>query len=254
MKPDESRRTSWAGAGAAVVYDRGRPAYAPTGVDFALAPLAGRTGLRALDVGAGTGKLTAMLVATGLDTTAVEPAPGMRKVLKHRVPRARVLDGSAEALPLPDDAVDLAAAGQAFHWFDQGRALPELARVLRPGGVLALFYNSRDDGVAWVKALSEIVGDFADQVSATSRLRPYDLHPHFALDEVLRVPYEQELDLAGLLDLIGSRSYVIRLPDAERAALLDEVAGLTRSHPELVGRQHFSMPYVTSVQRYRLRS
>jgi SAM-dependent methyltransferase len=255
-QPDESRRTSWIEADAAVVYDRGRPAYAPTAVDFALAPLAGRTDLRALDVGAGTGKLTAMLVATGLDTTAVEPAPGMRKMLRHRVPRARVLDGSAEQLPLPDGAVDVAVAGQAFHWFDQDRALPELARVLRPGGVLAVFYNSRDDAVAWVRALSELVGgpEGDDHVSVTSRHQPFELGPWFAFDDALQAPYEQELDVAGLVDLIASRSYVIRRPEAERAGLLARVEELARTHPELVGRQHFSMPYVTGVLRYRLRS
>lgn len=255
MELDASRGASWTAEDTAAVYERGRPGYAEGGVDFALAPVRDRPGLRALDLGAGTGKLTRQLVARGVDTVAVDPAEGMRRALARAVPAARVLTGTAESLPLPDATVDLVTAGQAFHWFDQDRALPEIARVLRPGGVLALFYNSRDDAVEWVRALSEVVGeaDREDHTSRTDQHQPYDLDPHFALEEVLRAPYEQQLDTAGLVDLIGSRSYVIRLPEPERTELLDGVAGLTRTHPQLLGRQHFWMPYVTSVQRYRLR-
>jgi SAM-dependent methyltransferase len=222
-------------------------------VEFAAAGLT--PPVRAVDVGAGTGKLTSALCAAGLETIAVEPAPGMLKLLRHRVQRARVLAGSAEDLPLPDDSADLVTAGQAYHWFDEERALPELARVLRPGGRLALFYNARDDAVAWVRALSELVGppEGADHVSVTRDRVPEDLDPWFAVDGITRVRHEHELDADGLVGLIASRSYVIRRPEAERAELLARVRALTRTHPGLVGRQWFSMPYVTSVQRYRLR-
>jgi SAM-dependent methyltransferase len=237
---DRSGRTAWTDAEIAVRYDRARPGYPPEAVEFALQPLRGRPDLRALDVGAGTGKLTRQLCAAGVSTIAVEPAPGMLKVLKHTVSRAQVLAGSAEDLPLPDAAVDLVAVGQAFHWFDPDRALPELARVLRPGGRLALFYNSRDGSVAWVRALSgmerdpRVMGSFQPEAFAEFR-------------------HHQELDADGLAELVGSRSYAIRLPADERAALLDRVRELTRTHPQLVGRQHFYLPYVAAVQRYTLR-
>jgi SAM-dependent methyltransferase len=250
---DEDRRTSWAAAEVAVAYDRGRPGYPPEAVEFALAPLRGRPGLRAVDVAAGTGKLTAVLCAAGVSTVAVEPAPGMLKVLKHRVSRAQVLAGRAEDLPLPDASVDLAAVAQAFHWFDLDRALPELARVLRPGGRLALFYNSRDDSVPWVHALADLVGDHADHAAAHRSDESRALGP-FEPEELGRFRYEQELDADGLADLVGSRSYVITMPDPDRGALLDRVRQLARTHPALVGRQHFFMPYVSTVQRYRLRS
>ncbi len=251
--PDEDRRTSWSAAEVAVVYDRGRPGYPAEAVEFALAPLRDRPDLRALDVGAGTGKLTSALCAAGVATVAVEPAPGMLKVLKHRVSRAQVLAGRAEDLPLPDASVDLVTVGQAFHWFDLDRALPELARVLRPGGRLALFYNSRDDSVPWVRALADLVGDHADHAGAHRSDRGAVLGP-FEPDELGSFRYEQELDADGLADLVGSRSYVIRLPDDARTALLARVRELARTHPMLVGRQHFFMPYVSTVQRYMLRS
>ena len=130
-----------------------------------LAPVRGRPGLRALDLGAGTGKLTRLLTDRGVDSVAVEPAAGMREVLARVVPAAAVLPGSAEAIPLPDASVDLVVAGQAFHWFDRAVALPEIARVLRPGGVLGIFYNARDGAVAWVRALSEIIGETGDHAA-----------------------------------------------------------------------------------------
>lgn len=253
MDSDEERRTSWAEAEVAAGYDRGRPGYPDESVAFALAPLRGRPDLRAADVAAGTGKLTSVLCAAGVNTVAVEPAPGMLKVLKHRVSRAQVLAGRAEDLPLPDASVDLVTVGQAFHWFDLDRALPELARVLRPGGRLALFYNSRDDSVAWVRALADLVGDHADHAGAHREDRPEVLGP-FEPEALGTFSYQQELDADGLVDLVGSRSYVITLPDAERTALLARVRELARTHPMLVGRQHFYLPYVSTVQRYVLRS
>jgi SAM-dependent methyltransferase len=252
---DRSGRTAWTEAEIAVLYDRARPGYPPEAVAFALEPVRDRPDLTALDVGAGTGKLTRMLCAAGVPTVAVEPAPGMLKVLKHVVSRAGVLAGSAEDLPLPDGSVDLVAVGQAFHWFDLDRALPELARVLRPGGRLALFYNSRDASVAWVRALAEVVGDHADHADHAGVHRERDpavLGP-FVPEAYREFRHQQELDADGLADLVGSRSYAIRLPPAERAALLDRVRELARTHPQLVGRQHFYLPYLAAVQRYTVR-
>ena len=252
MDERERLRTAWETADVAVGYDRARPGYPPAAVAYAVAGLP--AGVQVVDVGAGTGKLTAALCAAGLETVAVEPAPGMLKLLRHTVQRAQVLAGTAEALPLPDTSADLVTAGQAFHWFDAGRALPEFARVLRPGGRLALFYNARDDAVGWVRALSALVGspEDGDHLSLVRERVPDDLGPRFALDGATRVPHGHELDVDGLVDLIASRSYVIRRPPAERAALLAAVRELTRTHPEMVGRRWFSMPYVTTVQRYRL--
>ncbi|HZB49021.1 MAG TPA: methyltransferase domain-containing protein [Mycobacteriales bacterium] len=254
MGVDRAAAASWVAGTTAETYERGRPGYAGSAVAFVLAPVRDRPGLRALDLGAGTGKLTRLLVARGVDTVAVEPAAGMREVLARVVPAAAVLPGAAEAVPLPDSSVDLVVAGQAFHWFERETALAEIVRVLRPGGVLGIFYNARDDAVAWVRALSGIIGETADHASATRDYRPPDLGPRFGPAEVHRTTYEQPLDAGSLVDLVASRSYSILMAPAERAALLARVAELTRTHPALVGRQHFSMPYVTTAERHALRS
>jgi len=252
MGSDRAAAASWTARTTAETYERGRPDYPESAIDFVLVPVRDRPGLRALDLGAGTGKLTRRLTDRGVDTVAVEPADGMRAVLARAVPAAAVLPGSAEAIPLPAGSIDVVVAGQAFHWFDRAAALAEIARVLRPAGVLGIIYNARDDAVAWVRALSEIIGETGDHASVTRDYQPPDLGPVFEPAEVFRTEHEQPLDARSLVDLVASRSYAIAMPPAERVRLLDRVAGLARSHPALVGRQHFSMPYVTTAECHRL--
>jgi ubiquinone/menaquinone biosynthesis C-methylase UbiE len=115
-------------------YERGRPSYPAEAVAW----LVGTDPLQVIDLGAGTGKLTRRLLELGHDVVAVEPAKGMLEQLEAELPAATTVDGTAEAIPLPDGQADAVVAGQAFHWFDAERALPEIARVLRPAGRLGL--------------------------------------------------------------------------------------------------------------------
>lgn len=137
---------------AAAAYAEHRPDYAEAAVRWALEPAAG---MRVLDLGAGTGKLTATLVAAGADVTAVEPDPAMLAELRRGLPDVRALPGRVEAIPLPDASVDAVLAGNALHWFDMAAAGPEIARVRRPRGVLAGLWNVVDDWVGWVAGQAE---------------------------------------------------------------------------------------------------
>ncbi|MCX4514349.1 class I SAM-dependent methyltransferase [Streptomyces sp. NBC_01619] len=143
---------------AAVAYDEHRPDYAQAAVRWALESAPGP---RVLDLGAGTGKLTATLVALGADVIAVEPDPAMLTELRRSLPAVRALPGSAEVIPLPDASVDAVLAGNAMHWFDMAVAGPEIARVLAHGGVLAGLWNVMDDRVEWVAGLARISGSAA---------------------------------------------------------------------------------------------
>ncbi|WP_433797083.1 class I SAM-dependent methyltransferase [Actinoplanes sp. CA-252034] len=139
----------------ATAYARHRPDYADAAVRWAVesAP-----GVRVLDLGAGTGKLTAVLLAAGAQVTAVEPDPAMLAALRERFPQVRALRGSAESIGLPDASVDAVVAGNALHWFDMAVAGPQIARVLAPGGVLAGLWNTLDDRVDWVAGLARVAG------------------------------------------------------------------------------------------------
>ena len=143
---------------AATAYAEHRPDYAQAAVRWALerAP-----GSRVLDLGAGTGKLTATLVSLGAEVIAVEPDPAMLTELRRALPTVRALPGSAEAVPLPDASVDAVLAGNAMHWFDMNVAGPEIARVLEPDGILAGLWNVFDNRVDWVAGLERISGSAA---------------------------------------------------------------------------------------------
>ena len=143
---------------AATAYAEHRPDYAQAAVRWALEPAPGP---RVLDLGAGTGKLTATLVALGAEVIAVEPDPAMLTELRRALPTVRALPGSAEAIPLPDASVDAVLAGNAMHWFDMDVAGPEIARVLEPGGILAGLWNVFDNRVDWVAGLERISGSAA---------------------------------------------------------------------------------------------
>ena len=156
MERDERLRSSFGAA--ATAYAEHRPDYAQAAVRWAVEPAPGS---RVLDLGAGTGKLTAVLAALGADVIAVEPDPAMLAELRRALPDVRALPGSAEAVPLPDASVDAVLAGHCLHWFDMDVAGPELARVLVPGGILAGLWNVMDDRVGWVAGLGRVSGSAA---------------------------------------------------------------------------------------------
>jgi SAM-dependent methyltransferase len=199
-------------------YERARPGYP----DDAVRWLLGDEPLTVVDVGAGTGKLTRQLVAAGHDVIAVEPLNEMRWRLETVVTEARVLAGSAEAIPLPAGSADAVVAAQAFHWFDHERAMPELARVLRPCGALALIWNMRDDSVQWMARLSELLGGEGFR-SGYSPAKVVARSGFFEPLEEATFHLSQRVDRDTLRALVTSRSYVATLPAAERDELLETV-------------------------------
>jgi SAM-dependent methyltransferase len=226
---------------AAGQYARARPGYPADAVDF-LVPAAAR---RVLDLGAGTGKFTA------LDVLAVEPSQRMLAELTAALPGVAASRGTAEATGLPDACVDAVVVAQAWHWVDPARAVPEVARVLRPGGTLGLVWNVRDDSVPWVRDVWSLaqLGTEREQVMEVEH--PVVGAPFGALER-FTTAFEHVTDRAGVLDLIASRSYVIVLPEADRTALLAEVADLLEHHPGLRGHDEVRLPYRTSCVRTAL--
>jgi len=142
----------------AAEYERWRPEYPAAAIRWAAEQLRLEPGARVLDVGAGTGKLTRGLVALGFEAVAVEPGAAMLGQLRKAVPEAEAHEAPAEAIPLPDASVDAAFAGQAYHWFERERALPELHRTVRPRGGLALLWNWWDVRDPLQRELGELIG------------------------------------------------------------------------------------------------
>ena len=249
IHPDAAQGFS-AGADA---YDRGRPSYPAAAVEHVVAVLGIGAGRRVLDLGAGTGKFTELLVPTGASVVAVEPVAEMRAKLAAALPDIEVVDGTGEALPLADASVDAVTVAQAFHWFDPAAALAEIARVLRPEGGLALVWNARDESVPWVGEFTRVIDwhhfqqghyraqDWAAVVAGSSnRFTPVE-HASFA--------YEQRLDRAGFVDRVASISYIAAMPAAERDQVIAKAVAVVDGFPE-----EFVLPYTTEVWTCRLRS
>jgi SAM-dependent methyltransferase len=232
---------------AADVYERARPQYPRQAVDWLLPPAARRV----LDLGAGTGKLTRGLAGRGLDVTAVEPSDGMRAELARVLPGVTVLAGSAEAIPLGPGTADAVLVAQAWHWVEPARAVPEVARVLVPGGRLGLIWNVRDERVDWVAELSRIIHPDKRVVDDNASDAPV-VGPPFGPLERLDVEWVSPATPAGLIDLVSSRSYFITMEPAERAARLRRVRELLDTHPDLAGAAEFGLPYVTRCYRAQL--
>jgi SAM-dependent methyltransferase len=232
--PDPQRSLSFGSEAAA--YERGRPSYPPEAIDWLL-PDGARD---VLDLGAGTGKLTARLVERGLNVVAVDPIAEMLEVLSTSLPDTPALLGTAEEIPLPDDSVDAVLVAQAWHWVDPARAVPEVARVLRPGGRLGLVWNVRDERLGWVKDLGRIIGHEEDPSDRT-----VDLPAPFTDVERHQVEWTNYVTPQAVIDLVASRSYCITSPTEVRTRTLHQVRDLLATHPALANSTGLPLPYVT---------
>jgi SAM-dependent methyltransferase len=221
---------------AAAAYERGRPSYPPEAIDWLLP----RGARQVLDLGAGTGKLTTRLVERGLDVVAVDPIPDMLELLSASLPETRALLGTAEEIPLEDNSVDAVLVAQAWHWVDPERAIPEVARVLRPGGRLGLVWNTRDERLGWVRELGQIIGSDGD-----GRRFDVELPEPFIERARHQVEWTNYLTPQALIDLVASRSYCITSPTEVRTQTLDQVRELLSTHPALANSTGLAMPYVT---------
>ncbi|WP_089157633.1 class I SAM-dependent methyltransferase [Micromonospora sp. NBS 11-29] len=232
---------------AAAEYDRFRPRYPEAALRWALDGLP--TPARVVDLGAGTGILTRGLSGLGHHVVPVEPDPGMRAQLAVATPGTTALAGSAESVPVPDDAADAVLAGQAYHWFDRNRAHAEAARVLRPGGTFAPIWNVRDEEVGWVAELTRIAhlgygaGDVTDRYA--------DFGPAFTPVEVGEFAHVTTLTPDELVAMLHTRSYWLTADPDDRARVDGGLTELFATHPDLAGRATVELPYRTVVLRAR---
>jgi len=242
-----ARRANSFGANARA-YAEHRPDYPSAAIRWALAPL-GPGAHHVLDLAAGTGKLTGGLVAEGHHVTAVEPDESMLSELVRRHGGVRALPGAAERVPLPDSAVDAVVVGQAFHWFDPVRAMAEIARVLRPGGVLAGLWNHVDSRVGWVAEFDEVcrssVRPMGDPGAADDTMPAHEL---FEDAEVREFPHRQRRTAETLVETIGTHSHTLVIPRQEWARLRRRILDFLRSRPE-TAEGGFDLPIVTRAKR-----
>ncbi|MCL2614645.1 MAG: class I SAM-dependent methyltransferase [Nocardioidaceae bacterium] len=218
-------------------YDRARPGYPPEAARW----LTGGEPLTVLELGAGTGKLTEQLIALGHDVHATDPDPAMLDRLTLKFPELRVSQSTAEEIPAPDASIDVVVVAQAYQWFDKERALPEIARVLKRGGTLALVWNTRDERIPWVKRFGRLIGrQDQDHQGPDEALED---SPYFGPIEEESFKHWQVVDRDSVQDLVLSRSNVATLSAEGRAAKLREVVAFYDDFGR--GMDGMQIPYVT---------
>ncbi|GAB3580248.1 class I SAM-dependent methyltransferase [Amycolatopsis endophytica] len=234
-----SRRSRSFG-GRAAEYARHRPDYPLDALRWALPP--GAT--RVVDLAAGTGKLTDGLLALDVEVTAVEPDAQMRAEFGRHHPDVPILDGTAERIPLPGAAADAVLVGQAFHWFDVGAALTEIARVLRPGGTVAGLWNGNDESVPWVAEFARISG-FTQRGSSVAKLTEHPAFGPFA-ERTFRHTHRRTPE--SLVETIATHSHLLVADKEERARTRTRVLEFLTTNPATAGGE-FDVPLLTTVLR-----
>jgi SAM-dependent methyltransferase len=249
----EINRVALEGFGnAAPTYARGRPDYPQDLLTWLQRDLGLGPQTTVIDVGAGTGKFTRLLLRTGATVLAIEPVAAMRAELTAALPDVRAMPGTAQAMDLADGTSDAVVCAQAFHWFADEAALGEIHRVLQPKGRLGLVWNVRDKSVDWVAAISDIIQPYEGD---SPRYHTGDWRR--ALASGLFSPLEEThygyLHVGAprqvIVDRFLSVSFIAALPDDERAKVEDRLLALIASHPQLSGRESVAVPYQTRAYR-----
>ena len=233
--------------GAAGAYERGRPSYPAEAVAWMAEHLPLGPGHTVVDLAAGTGKFTRLLVPLGATVLAVEPVAGMRAALVAALSGVEAVDGTAESMPLDDGSVDAVTAAQAFHWFDGPRALAEIHRVLRPGGGLGLIWNGRDLEQLLQRRLDAVIRRYRgaapshDSGKWRQAFEQTDLFDQF---ERFEVPWTHQLDEDSAVDRAMSTSVIAALPDDERGRVAREVRDIVADAPHPVAMRYVTQVYV----------
>lgn len=225
-------------------YEAGRPSY-PAELVAAL-PL--KTSRCVVDLGAGTGKFTRLLapqLAADARLIAVEPVPEMAAKLAGEA-RIEVVSARADNVGLATGVADLVVCAQAFHWFDDEPSVAEIARLLHPGGMLALIWNMRDERVAWVDALSRMIDAYAGDAPRhqTGRWQWILNDPRFVLEKEIVQDHPHAMARQGVFERVVSTSYIARLPDAEKDVLRRKTDAILRE-ANLDCLDQVVLPYVS---------
>jgi len=229
---------------AAADYERARPSYPAEAIDVLRTRGGLGPGRKVLDLAAGTGKLTRLLVDAGAEVVAVEPVPGMREELAAAVPGVDVRDGVAEAIPLDDGAVELVTVAQAFHWFRFDEAVREIRRVLAPHGSVAILFNERDERVPWVKTWNAVIEWHTRRIAYYQRTDWRAVLADGGLDDVAydRAEWRQPMTRDLVASRVRSVSYIAELDEQGQQEYVDRVLALVEGFDE-----PFDLPYVTHV-------
>jgi len=229
-------------------YVRGRPDFPPEALDWLKNDLALGPGRSAVELGGGTGKFTKLLAQSGAEVIVVEPVAAMLERLRQHLPGVRAMQGTAQRIPLPDCCADAVVCAQSFHWFASAESLAEIRRVLKPGGVLGLIWNVRDQSIEWAARLTRILEPCEGDAPRYDRGEWRSVFPHRGFGEMKERAFPNAhvgSPEQVIVDRVASVSFIAALDEKTRAGVLAEVRALIESTPSLAGQAEVSHPYVT---------
>ncbi len=238
----------------AATYAKGRPDYPRQLTAWLRDTLHVHEHCTVIDLGAGTGKFTRLLSTLAPTLIAVEPVAAMGAQLTRLLPDVRLLDGTAESIPLATASADAVVCAQAFHWFSTPAALAEIHRVLKPEGRLGLVWNVRDESVDWIAAITEIITPYEGDTPRfhSGAWRQAFTGEYFCDPEVTCFAYRhvgspQEV----IMDRFLSVSFIAALAPAEKAVVTEQLRTLIATHPALKGHDTVAFPYQTQAYMCR---
>jgi SAM-dependent methyltransferase len=240
MDREERERRARSYGAEADAYDAYRPGYAVEAVRW----LVGTGRATILELGAGTGKLTRVLDSLGHDIIASDRSPGMLATLRQSVRDVTTLVGTAEDIALRDSSADVVVAAQAYHWFDRRRAEPEIARVLRAGGLLGLMWNNPDLTIPWVRRVFRLMGIYGSDGD------PMEASEFFSRSESRTFRHWQQFTRESLLGFVGSASRVLVMDEPNREQTLERAGELYDTYAQ--GREGLRLPWTISCYRARV--
>ncbi|MDQ0645723.1 class I SAM-dependent methyltransferase [Microbacterium murale] len=226
-------------------YDRFRPGF-PDAAALEILPIKVSA---VLDLGAGTGKFTALLPARADRVIAVEPSESMLEVLRAKLPDVEAIGAGAESIPLPDSSVDAVTVAQAFHWFDRDPACAEIARVLVHGGTLGLLWNHSDPDCTWDRACHRVAHPAVAEKDATTESAAEEL-PGFTFDHRAEIAWSERITRSEYVARWLTVSSFLVADDETRAQMVAQVEEILDADPETAGQTQFELPMLTEVFVY----
>lgn len=226
-------------------YHRFRPGFPESAADLIFPERA----TVALDLGAGTGKFTELIVHRAATTIAVEPSDAMRAVLVDKLPGVEAVAGTAEDIPVESDTVSVVTVAQAFHWFDRDKAAAEIHRVLKQGGTLALLWNHADPECDWDRACARVLFSALGEPAAATAAASTEL-PGFVLREHQEISWSEQIrrdDYLGRWSTVSS--FLVAATD-QRREYLGQLNAILDASPQTSAEAVLTLPQVTDVYVY----
>ncbi len=226
-------------------YDRYRPGFPDDAADEIVTDAVDTV----LDLGAGTGKFTELLVRRAPVVIAVEPSERMLSVLRRKLPGIDARIGTAEDIPAEDASIDAVTVAQAFHWFDRTRACAEIARILVPGGRLGLLWNRTDRACAWDFACHRVAHPGLTEHDDVSRSAAEEL-PGFRLLSRRKTSWTEDIPREDYVRRWLTVSSFLAADEEERERMLGAVNRILDEDAETRGREALSLSQITDVFVY----